>query len=172
MHGAGMGTGVRQTVGWAMALALRVMGLEWTALLTAPDFWIGLFAAEPGVISIGARYLTINGFGHALVAYSLIATFSSQARGRTPRPFLSGTSRVAPFLALLPAVAQGSPVLGVAYISAFCLGVLVAMAGFGGLFGQLLKHLVVSRLAASMRALRTVTALGSMGLGVCPVSSL
>lgn len=103
-HGAGMGTRVRQTVGWAMALALLVMGVELTALLTAPDFWIGLFAAEPGVISIGARYLTINGFGHALVAYSLIATFSSQAMGRTLWPLLAVTSRVALYLALLLAV--------------------------------------------------------------------
>ncbi len=84
---------------------------------------------------------------------------------------LHGAAGTAPFLALLPAVAQGSPAVGIAYLSAFCLGVFLAMAAFGGLFGQLLKRLVVSRLAASMRTLRTATALGSMGIGVYLVSS-
>ncbi len=85
---------------------------------------------------------------------------------------LHGAAGSGPFLALLPVVAHGSAAVGIAYVAAFCLGVFSAMAVFGGLFGMLLRRLLVARLAASLRALRTAAALGSTVLGIYLVSSV
>ena len=85
---------------------------------------------------------------------------------------LHGAAGLAPFLALLAAAAHGSAAVGIAYVGAVGLGVFCAMAAFGGLFGLLLRRLVAAHLAASMRALRTVTAPGSTVLGIALIASL
>lgn len=79
---------------------------------------------------------------------------------------LHGTAGSAPMLALLPAVAEGSAGLGLAYLVAFSAGVLVAMLVFGGLFGALLRRVVRSARLWPFRLVRAGTAFGCMAVGV------
>jgi nickel/cobalt exporter len=84
---------------------------------------------------------------------------------------LHGTAGSAPLLALLPAVAEGSAALGLAYLVAFSAGVLVAMLAFGGLFGALLQRAVSSQRLWPFRLLRGGTAFACLAVGAYLVQS-
>jgi len=78
---------------------------------------------------------------------------------------LHGLAGSAPILALLPAAAR-SPALGLAYLLVFGLGVALAMALVSGLIGHLAGRLSGGVQSSGLRALRGISAAGSMGLGV------
>jgi sulfite exporter TauE/SafE len=84
---------------------------------------------------------------------------------------LHGTAGSAPLLALLPAVAEGSAAVGLAYLVAFSAGVLVAMLAFGGLFGALLQRAVRSGRLWPFRLMRGGTAFGCVAVGIYLVRS-
>jgi hypothetical protein len=78
---------------------------------------------------------------------------------------LHGLAGSAPILALLPAAAR-SPALGLAFLVVFGLGVALAMALVSGVIGHLAGRLSRGVQSSGLRALRGVSAAGSMGLGV------
>lgn len=77
---------------------------------------------------------------------------------------LHGTAGSAPLLALLPMSAADSAWLGIAYLLAFGIGVLLAMLAFGGMLGSLFRWISHWGTRAAT-ALRGGVALGSIGLG-------
>jgi nickel/cobalt exporter len=78
---------------------------------------------------------------------------------------LHGAAGSAPLLALLPAVAQQSALVGIAYLSVFALGVVVAMLIFSGVLGGVAARLGRTRHAGAIELLRGVTGLGSIAVG-------
>jgi cytochrome c biogenesis protein CcdA len=78
---------------------------------------------------------------------------------------LHGLAGSAPILAVLP-VAARSPLLGLAYLLIFALGVALAMAAVSGLLGHLTGGLSRRRHATGLRALRAFSGAGSMALGL------
>jgi sulfite exporter TauE/SafE len=79
---------------------------------------------------------------------------------------LHGAAGSAPLLALLPAVAQESALVGIAYLLVFGLGLVVAMLLFSGVLGGVASSLARSRHAGAIELLRGATALGSVAVGV------
>jgi sulfite exporter TauE/SafE len=79
---------------------------------------------------------------------------------------LHGAAGSAPLLALLPAVAQESALVGIAYLLVFGLGLVLAMLLFSGVLGGVAARLARTRHAGAIEALRGVTALGSIAAGV------
>jgi nickel/cobalt exporter len=78
---------------------------------------------------------------------------------------LHGAAGSAPLLALLPAVAQQSALVGIAYLLVFALGVVVAMLIFSGVLGGVAARLGRTRHAGAIELLRGVTCLGSIAVG-------
>jgi nickel/cobalt transporter (NicO) family protein len=78
---------------------------------------------------------------------------------------LHGFAGSAPILALLPAAAR-SPMLGLAYLVVFGLGVALAMVLVSGAFGHLAGRLSGRRQSAAMATLRALSATGSIAIGV------
>jgi len=76
-----------------------------------------------------------------------------------------GLAGSAPILALLPAAAR-SPLLGVAYLLIFGIGVAIAMACVSGLLGQVAEQLSRRAQSSWLLALRGLSASGSVALGV------
>jgi nickel/cobalt transporter (NicO) family protein len=77
---------------------------------------------------------------------------------------LHGTAGSAPLLALLPLAKLGSPVVGMAYLLLFGLGVFTSMLIFGGVLGGVFTWL--SRWGDQVvRGLRAIVAVSSIGFG-------
>jgi nickel/cobalt exporter len=85
---------------------------------------------------------------------------------------LHGWAGTAPFLALIPAVSQGSVLVAVLYLLVFCAGVLIAMLGFGGLLGSLLAGFLHQRLSGCLRLIRGAIAAGSVAIGAHLLTSI
>jgi sulfite exporter TauE/SafE len=79
---------------------------------------------------------------------------------------LHGAAGSAPLIALLPAVAQESALVGIAYLLVFGLGLVVAMLLFSGVLGGVAARLARTRHAGAIEVLRGATALGSIAAGV------
>ena len=78
---------------------------------------------------------------------------------------LHGLAGSAAILALLPMTLR-SPLLGLAYLVLFGVGVAVAMAFVSGLLGHFAGRLSRSTQSKGLQALRGTTALGSISLGL------
>lgn len=79
---------------------------------------------------------------------------------------LHGAAGSAGLLGVVPAVAGGSVGLGLAYLSAFAVGVLVAMSVFGGLLGVVFERAERSGATWPVLSLRLASGLGAFGVGV------
>jgi len=77
---------------------------------------------------------------------------------------LHGAAGSAPLLAILPISTQHDPWLGMAYLLMFSLGVLMAMLGFGGVLGWLMRRLL-GRAQRSMHILQSFIGAASIVLG-------
>ncbi len=75
-----------------------------------------------------------------------------------------GAAGSAPALAVLPAAVQGSVGPATAYLAAFCAGVFVAMAVFGGLLGGVLER-INRRDGRWLRATRSLAGVSALALG-------
>ena len=75
-----------------------------------------------------------------------------------------GLAGSAPILALLPAAAR-SPLLGIAYLVIFGIGVAIAMACVSGLLGQVAEQLSRRAQSTGLLVLRGLSATGSVALG-------
>lgn len=77
---------------------------------------------------------------------------------------LHGLAGSAPILAVLP-VAARSPLLGIAYLIVFAIGVALAMSVVSGLLGHLAGRLATSARGSGLAVLRGLSAVGSVALG-------
>ncbi len=78
---------------------------------------------------------------------------------------LHGAAGAAPLLVLLPLASSSSPMLALAYLLLFCVGVLGSMLIFGGLLSRVYDKLA-SRGTQAARALRAIVALSALALGL------
>ncbi|MBW2274465.1 MAG: sulfite exporter TauE/SafE family protein [Deltaproteobacteria bacterium] len=79
---------------------------------------------------------------------------------------LHGAAGSAPLLALLPAVAQESALIGIAYLLTFGAGLVFAMLLFSGVLGGVVSRLAHTRNTGAIELLRGATSLGSVAVGV------
>jgi ABC-type nickel/cobalt efflux system permease component RcnA len=77
---------------------------------------------------------------------------------------LHGLAGSAPILAVLPAAAR-SPLLGIAYLMIFGIGVALAMSVVSGLLGHLAGRLASGARATGLTVMRGLSAAGSIALG-------
>jgi nickel/cobalt exporter len=84
---------------------------------------------------------------------------------------LHGAAGSAPLLALVPAVAQGSAAVGLAYLLCFGVGVFASMLVFGGLFGALVERALRSGRVWPLRAVQSGSAVGAIAVGALLIRS-
>jgi len=85
---------------------------------------------------------------------------------------LHGAAGSAPLLAVLPAVAQQSALVGIAYLLVFALGLVLAMLLFSGVLGGVAARLAHTRHAGAGELLRGVSSLGSIVVGVALLAGI
>jgi len=119
--GAGLAAGITGTIGLAAALY--------------PHGWIGLFSADPEVLTVGSTYLRIVGPTYGFFGLGLALYFASQGAGRLSWPLISGFARL-----LLAAVGGwlASRWLGLGLPGVFA-AVALALVVFGGTVGLAVK---------------------------------
>jgi MATE family, multidrug efflux pump len=82
-------------VAWVGAgLAAGITGTLGVAAAWFPRGWIGLFSADPEVLSVGATYLRIVGPAYGFFGLGLALYFASQGAGRLAWPLLAGLARL------------------------------------------------------------------------------
>ncbi len=136
--------------GWAERLVgLVLIGLGTNRLWT-------LIAGEPPV--------QVHHHGETGTHAHLLGLPAHHGRRALLVGMLHGTAGSAALLALAPLALAASPWLGMTYLLAFGVGVMVAMLAVGGFLGAGLRRLR-SR-AAALTGARALLALGAMALGI------
>src|SRR5262249_23161737 len=78
--GAGLAGAITGTIGLLGALA--------------PQLWIGLFSADPGILAVGTTYLRIVGPVYGFFGVGLALYFASQGAGRLAWPLTAAFVRL------------------------------------------------------------------------------
>jgi len=125
---------------------------------------IGLGLATLWALVAGESPLQIHRHGESGTHAHLLGLPVHHGRRALLVGMLHGTAGSAALLALAPLALAASPWLGMAYLLAFGVGVMVAMLVVGGFLGAGLRRLR-SR-AAALAGARALLALGAMALGV------
>jgi putative MATE family efflux protein len=92
--GAGQAARARRVAWTGAAMAAGVTEVIGLAAALFPHAWLGLFSAEPEVVSAGAAYLRIVGPTYGFFGLGLALYFASQGAGRLLWPLLAGLSRL------------------------------------------------------------------------------
>jgi len=136
--------------GWAERLVgLVLIGLGTNRLWT-------LIAGEPPV--------QVHHHGETGTHAHLLGLPAHHGRRALLVGMLHGIAGSAALLALAPLALAASPWLGMTYLLAFGVGVMVAMLAVGGFLGAGLRRL--RRRAAALTGARALLALGAMALGI------
>ena len=106
----GLGAGVLAMVGTNIGAGriARAARIAWTAVAVAvsatasigllafarPDIWIGLFSADPGVHTAGARYLQIMSVTYPFLGLGFMLSYAFNAAGRPLWPLIAIVTRV------------------------------------------------------------------------------
>ena len=92
--GAGQVDRARRIAWTGAGVAAAVTGAVGVLAAVAPDAWLGLFSADPAVLSTGATYLRIVGPTYALFGLGLALYFAAQGAGRLLPALLAGLARL------------------------------------------------------------------------------
>jgi putative MATE family efflux protein len=92
--GAGQVDRARRIAWTGAGVAAAVTGSVGVLAAVAPDAWLGLFSADPAVLSTGEAYLRIVGPTYALFGLGLALYFAAQGAGRLLPALLAGLARL------------------------------------------------------------------------------